>query len=103
MKIIEKLTDRIDEEIGDIKQYAKLAAEVKEEHPGLANVLYNISVQEDTHQAALHAEVVKLIEAHRKNHGEPPVAMVAVYEILHKRSMDKLAEARRYQEIFKEQ
>ena len=103
VKIIEKLTDRIDEEISDIKHYAKLAAEVKEDHPGLANVLYNISVQEDTHQAALHAEVVKLIEAHRKNHGEPPAAMMAVYEILHKRSMDKLAEARRYQEIFKEQ
>lgn len=61
MKIIEKLTDRIDDEIGDIKHYAIMAAEVKESHPGLANVLYNISVQEDTHQAALHAEVVKLI------------------------------------------
>lgn len=103
MKIIEKLSDRIDEEIGDIKYYAKLATEVKAEWPGLANVLYNISVQEDTHQAALHAEVVKLIDAHRKTHGEPPAAMMAVYEILHKRSMDKLAEARRYQDIFKEQ
>lgn len=101
MKIIEKLSDRIDEEIGDIKYYAKLATEVKAEWPGLANVLYNISVQEDTHQAALHAEVVKLIENHRKNHGEPPAAMMAVYEFLHKRSIDKLAEARRYQEIFK--
>ena len=101
MKIIEKLSDRIDEEIGDIKYYAKLATEVKAEWPGLANVLYNISVQEDTHQAALHAEVVKLIENHRKNHGEPPAAMMAVYEFLHKRSIDKLAEARRYQEICK--
>ena len=103
MKIIERLSDRIDDEIGDIKRYAIMAAEVKEKHPGLANVLYNISVQEDTHQAALHAEVVKLIEQHRKNHGEPPAVMMAVYEILHKRSMDKLAEARRYQEIYKEQ
>ena len=76
MKIIEKLSDRIDEEIGDVKYYAKLATEVKAEWPGLANVLYNISVQEDTHQAALHAEVVKLIEAHRKTHGEPPAAMM---------------------------
>ena len=101
MKIIEKLSDRIDEEIGDIKYYAKLATEVKAEWPGLANVLYNISVQEDTHQAALHAEVVKLIESHRKTHGEPPAAMMAVYEYLHKKSIDKLAEARMYQDVYK--
>lgn len=101
MKLIQKLTERIDEEIGDVKYYAKLAAEVKDEHPTLAQVLYNISTQEDGHQAAIHNEVVNIIEQHRRTHGEPPAAMMAVYDYLHKRSIEKLAEARRYQEIYK--
>lgn len=101
MKLIEKLTDRIDEEIGDVKYYAKLAVEVKDKYPSLAQTLYNISLQEDGHQAAIHSEVVKIIEEHRRTHGEPPASMMAVYDYLHKRSIDKLAEARLCQEMYK--
>ena len=102
MKIIEKIVDRIDEEIHDSKEYAKLATEVKESHPALSHVLFTISAQEDTHQAMLHEQVVKLIEQYRREHGDPPAAMMAVYEHHHRKSMEKLAEARRYQDIYKE-
>lgn len=101
MKLIAKLVDRIEDEIGDVKFYAKFASEVKDTHPGLAHVLYTISGQEDAHQAALHAEVVKIIEQYRKEHGEPPAAMMAVYEYEHRKMIEKMAEARRYQEIYK--
>lgn len=101
MKLIRDLEEYIDEEIHDIKKYAKMAAELKAEHPTLAQVLFNISAQEDGHQAAIHNEVVKIIEEHRRNHGEPPAAMMAVYDYLHKKSIDKLAEARMYQEVYK--
>ena len=101
MKLIKLLEEKIEDEIHDIKEYAELAAEVKDEHPSLAQVLYNISVQEDAHHAALHGEVVKLIEEHRRKHGEPPAAMMAVYEYVHKRHIEKLEEARRYQDIYK--
>lgn len=101
MKLIEKLIDRIDEEIEDVKYYAKLATEVKAEYPTLAQVLFNISTQEDGHQAAIHNEVVKIIEEHRRTHGEPPAPMMAVYNYLHKKSIDKLAEARMYQDVYK--
>lgn len=101
MKLIQRLQERIEEEIHDIKFYAKMASEVKAEYPGLAQTLYTISTQEDAHHAAIHSEVVKIIENHRKNHGEPPANMMAIYEYVHKRHIDKLAEARRYQEIYK--
>ena len=101
MKLIRDLEEYIDEEIHDIKKYAKMAAELKAEHPTLAQVLFNISTQEDGHQAAIHNEVVKIIEEHRRVHGEPPVAMMAVYDYLHKKSIDKLAEARMYQDVYK--
>ena len=102
MKIIEKIVDRIDEEIHDCKEYAKLAAEVKHDWPALSHVLYTISTQEDGHQAMLHEQVVKLIEQYRREHGDPPAAMMAVYEHHHRKSVEKMAEARRYQEIYKE-
>lgn len=101
MKLIQKLEDLIDEEINDVKKYAKMAAEVKAEYPALAQTLYNISAQEDAHQAAIHGEIVKIIQEYRKTKGEPPATMMAVYEYLHKKSIDKLAEARRYMEIYK--
>lgn len=101
MKLIRDLEEQIEEEICDVKKYAKMAIEVKDDHPGLAQVLFNISVQEDGHQAALHTEIVKIIEEHRREHGEPPAAMMAIYEYVHKKSIDKLAEARMYQEMYK--
>ena len=101
MKLIRDLEESISDEISDIKKYAKWAAELKETHPTLAQVLYNISVQEDGHQAAIHNEVVKIIEEHRRTHGEPPTSMLAVYEFIHQQHIDKLAEARMYQDVYK--
>lgn len=101
MKLIRELEELIEDEIEDIEKYAKMAAELKATHPSLAQVLYTISTQEDTHQAALHTEVVKLIEEHKRTHGAPPAAMQAVYDYLHKRHVEELAEARRYQDVYK--
>ena len=101
MKLIKYLEDAIEEEIEGVKGYAKKAVELKDEHPNLAQVLYNISVQEDAHQAALHKEAVKAIEDYRRNHGEPPAAMMAVYEYVHQKHIDALADARRYQDVYK--
>ncbi len=102
MKLIKELEELIEDEICDVKKYAKMAIELKHDNPSLANTLYTISTQEDTHQSMLHSEVVKIIQEHRKNHGEPPAAMMAIYEYVHKKHIDKLAEARRYQEMYKE-
>ena len=101
MKLIKYLEDAIEEEIEGVKGYAKKAVELKDEHPNLAQVLYNISVQEDAHQAALHKEVVKIIEEHRRAKGEPSAAMMAVYEYVHEKHIDALADARRYQDVYK--
>ena len=101
MKIIEKLEELIEDEIHDVKKYAKMAVEFKDKYPSLAQALYTISTQEDAHQAAIHAEVVKIIEEYRRTHGEPPAAMMAVYDHLHKKHIEKMAEARRYQDIYK--
>lgn len=101
MKLIRDLEEMIEDEVHDVKKYAKMAVELKDEHPQLAQVLYTISTQEESHQQMLHNEVVKIIENHRKMHGEPPAAMMAVYEYIHKKHVDKLADAKRYQELYR--
>ena len=89
MKLIKLMEEQI-EEIHDVQKYAKLAAEMKDSHPLLAQTFYALSIQEESHQATLRGEVVKLIEEYRKEHGDPPPAMQAVYDYLHKRHIDKL-------------
>lgn len=101
MKIIKILEELIEEEIHDVHKYAELAVNFKDDHPALAQVFYNLSTQEDGHQSALHNEVVKIIEDHRRKHGEPPAAMMAVYEYVHKKHIDALAKARVYQDLYK--
>ena len=49
----------------------------------------------------LHNEVVRLIEKHRKEHGEPPPAMQAVYDYLHEKQIEKAQEAKNFQAMYK--
>ena len=101
MKIIEKLSEKISEEIHDAKEYASMAIEYRDQHPDLAQTLYSLSLEEMDHMSRLHAEVAKLIEEYRKTNGEPPAAMLAVYDYLHKKQIEAAAEAKNMQAMFK--
>ena len=101
MKLIKELTEMIEEEIEGAEEYVKEAIKLKHERPSLAKTLYDISNQEMAHIDMLHAEVVKLIEEHRRMHGEPPAPMMAVYQYLHERHIDKANNIRMLQNEYK--
>ena len=84
MKIIEKLVDDINEELEGAEHYAKCALKHKDDHPQLAKAFFDMSQDEMKHVHMLHDEVVKLIDEHKRTKGEPPVAMMAVWDYMHR-------------------
>ena len=89
MKEIKLLMEHIEDEICDAHTYAELAVEYQSADPETAELFYKLSGEEMSHMYALHKNVVRLIEAHRREKGEPPADMMAVYEYLHKRAIEK--------------
>lgn len=102
MKLIQELSEMIEEEIEGAHDYAKEALEHKTDDPSLAQTFYEIAGVELEHVNMLHKQVVRIIEQHRKEHGEPPAPMQAVYDYLHKKQIEKVAEVKHYLAMFRE-
>lgn len=100
MKLIQELSESIEEEISDAKKYVEKALEVKELYPELSDTYYSLSRAEGDHMLKLHDQVTKLIRDYRNKNGEPPSDMLAVYEYLHKKHISDYADVKRLQEIY---
>ena len=101
MKIIEKISERISDEIEDARTYATMALEIKDEYPEMGRVLYTISLQEMEHMRMLHEGVAGIIAKYRQTNGEPPDKMLTIYNYLHEKQIQKAAEAKNIQSMYK--
>ena len=102
MKLIKKISKMIEDEIEGAECYVKMALKHKEDRPELAKMFYSLSMDEMGHMNELHKAVVDIIEEYRKTEGEPPAAMMAVYEYLHNKHINDAAEVRTMQAMYKE-
>lgn len=101
MKLIKELTEMIEEELEGAETYIKCALKHKDVDSALAKTFYDISNEEMRHVNLLHDEVTRIIEMHRKEHGEPPAPMMAVYEYLHERHIEKANAIKMYQSQYR--
>lgn len=102
MKLIEKLSDMIEEEMNDAEKYIRCAMNHKEDHPALAQAFARLSNDEMNHMTILHDQVVQLINDYRRTNGDPPEKMQAVYDYLHQKHTERANEIRIMQAMFKQ-
>ena len=102
MKIIQKLSEMIDEEIDDANRYAECALKNKADYPKAAEVFHRLSEEEIGHANMLHDVAAAMISDYRKANGDPPAEMLAVYNYLHEKQIRKAAEVKALQGMYKQ-
>ena len=102
MKLIQQISEMIEEEIEGAYHYAKEAVKHKNDDQMLAETFYDIAGVELKHVNMLHEQIVRIIEQHRKEHGEPPAAMLAVYNYLHEKQIEKVNKVKHYLAMYRE-
>lgn len=101
MEIIKYLVSLMDDELHDAKCSAKDALIYKAEYPTLAQVLFDRSNDEMRHFSIIHNEAQKVIADWRKTHGDPPPEMLALYNYMHERHIEKANEVKNYQSQYR--
>ena len=102
MQIIKDLSEYIDEELGDSQKYAKKALCFKTENPSLAQLFYQLSIEEMDHMNRLHNEFERVILKYQEKGAEAPEGMMLAYEILHSRAIEWAKEIKVMQAMFRE-
>ena len=101
MELIEWLLDKIDDELHDSKEYAKVALLIRDDRSKISRVLYENSLEEMEHMNRLHGIIVEIIEEYRKTEGEPSAEMLASYNRIHEKHIKKAAKVKSMQDMYK--
>lgn len=100
MKVIKCLSENIEETLDAADTNIMKAIQYKDEFPVAAKAFYNQSVVLMDSIKGQHDAVVSLIDAYKKEKGEPPAPMAAIYNYLHERQIRKAAEVKNLQEMY---
>ena len=100
MKIIKCLSEDIESTLDCAEDCIKKAIMYKEEYPVAASAFYSKSVTLMDTIKLSHDAVVALIEGYKKEKGEPPVPMMAIYNYMHERHINKSAAIKALQEMY---
>lgn len=100
MKIIECISEDIEATMDLAENNIQKAIMYKNDYPLAAKSYYNKSIILMDSIKPQHDSVVALIEAHRKEKGEPPEPMMAIYNYLHERHINKAAAIKNLQDMY---
>ena len=100
MKIIKCLSEDIECTLDMAEDEIKKAIMYKEEYPVAAKAFFAKSVALMDSIKASHDAVVSLIEGYKKEKGEPPAPMMAIYNYMHERHINKAAAIKTLQDMY---
>lgn len=99
MKLIKIIAQKIEEEMRDAEDYAKLAFAWRQENPDVSETFLALSKQEVSHATMLHTQAERLVAAYRSEGNEVPPAMQALYEWEHEKLIDGMARIKVMQDM----
>ena len=91
MKVIKCLSEDIEATLDMAEENIKKAIMYSTESPVAAKAFYMKSVTLMDSIKPQHDAVVALIEGYKKEKGEPPAPMMAIYDYMHERHIAKAA------------
>ena len=100
MKIIKCLSEEIEKTLDEAEDNIKKAIMYKEEYPVASRAFYNKATVLMDSIKLQHDAAVALIEGYKKEHGEPPAGMMAIYDYMHERHISKSAAVKVLQELY---
>lgn len=101
MKLVKDIVEEIDDELHSAKDYIKMASKYKTEYPQVANMYYEMSMNEMTHVDKLHNAVVSLINDMKMKGVEVDPKMTAIYDYMHERAIEKATKIKVMQDNYK--
>ena len=101
MIVIKKLSRLIKDEICAAEKYTRCALEYKDEDKLLADTFYTLANERLQHMNLLHEQVARIITTYRKEKGEPPAVMQALYDYVHQEQIDDVKEVKILMEMYK--
>lgn len=102
MRVMEELSNFIDEELDDAEKYINEAHKYRSSDMALAEVFYELSMEEINHAMRLHVQGMRLVENYKAKGETVPVAMQSVYDYLHAKQVAKTNEIKMLQSQFKD-
>ena len=100
MMVIKCMSEDIEATLDKAEDNIKNAIRYKTDYPVAAKSFYTKSVALMESIKQQHDAIVVLIEEHRKEKGEPPAPMMAIYNYLHERHISKAAAIKSLQDMY---
>ena len=100
MEIIKCISEDIEATLNLAEDNIKAAVKYKDDFPIAAKSFYTKSVALMESIKPQHDAVVTIIETYRKEKGEPPAPMMAIYNYMHERHIMQAAAIKNLQDMY---
>lgn len=101
MLVIKHLSKQIKNLICQAEEYARCALDYKETDKMLADAYFAKASARIKDIDDFHEQVTRIITNYRKEKGDPPAAMQALYDYIHEEEIENVREVRVLMEMYK--